>query len=160
MIEYYAGQFAEVAGVFHSAVHRTAAAAYSPEQLAAWSPDPPDLSQWRVRCEMKRPWVATLDGRVAGFLELDHWSIDGQSEGHIDCHYVHADFGRRGVGTALLRHAISVASEFGLSRLVVEASHIAAPLYLREGFSKIDARPNVVQRLGVELENWKLERRL
>ena len=163
MIEFYAGQHAEVAAVFHEAVRRTAAAAYTPEQLAAWSPDPPNLGRWRARCELKRPWLAVVGGRVAGFLELDHVRGEDRDDpgvGRIDCHYVHPDFGRRGVGTALLRHAVEVATAFGLARLTVEASRVAAPLYRREGFVLLDDAPNAVRLRGQTLENWRMGRTL
>ena len=151
MIQYYRGQSRAVADIFHRAIHQTASAAYTPEQIQAWAPLPINYDYWRARCELKRPflWVDE-DGTVGGFLELD-------SDGHIDCHYTHPDFNRRGIGSALLRHAIQIATELALPRLYVEASHLAKGLYLKHGFAVV--RANEVTRNGATLQNWIMERR-
>lgn len=151
MITYYAGQSDAVADVFTEAVHRLAGSHYTPEQIAAWAPRPVDYGAWRNRCELKRPFLFVRDGIVCGFLELD-------PDGHIDCHYVHPDHHRRGIGTALLRHAIDVAESMRLPRLYVEASHLAKGLYLQHGFRVVS--PHEVGRRGVRIENWQMERAL
>ena len=159
MIRPYEGQFAEVARIFHDAVHRTAAVAYSAEQRDAWSPAL-DVGRWRTRCELKRPWVWCEEGRVCGFLEFDVLPATdqdgGTTTGHVDCHYVHPDYGRRGIGGRLLAHALRLADQFGLAHVDSEASHVARPLYERHGFRTIC--PNIVTRNGVTLNNWKMRR--
>lgn len=149
MITTYAGQSDQIAEIFDRAVHEIASTMYPPEQIAAWAPRPIDYERWRTRCNEKQPFVY-LDGeRVCGFLELD-------PDGHIDCHYVHPEFHRRGIGGALLEHAIGIATESRWPRLYVEASHIAKGLYLKHQFRVV--RPNRVERRGVTLENWIMER--
>lgn len=150
MIQYYNGQFRAVADIFHGAIHQTAAACYTPEQIHAWAPVPIDYDYWRARCELKRPFLCLHDdGTICGFIELD-------SDGHIDCHYTHPDFNRKGIGATLLRHVIQIAADLSLPRLYVEASQLAKGLYLRHGFDIV--RPNQVTRNGVALENWIMER--
>lgn len=149
MIEHYGGQFRAVAEIFSGAIHQVAKSAYTLEEIAAWAPMPIDYEHWRVRCEFKRPFLFVEDGHILGFIELD-------SDGHIDCHYVHPDYNRQGIGGALLEHAIAVATSFGVNRLHVEASHIAKGLYLKHGFQTVQA--NKVRRLGVTLANWIMER--
>lgn len=149
MITYYAGQCREIADIFHGAVHRVASARYTAEQVEAWAPTPVDHAYWKLRCELKRPFVSLDAGRLTGFLEFD-------PDGHIDCHYVHPDRNRRGIGAALLRHVLDLADALALPRVYVEASHIARGLYLRHGFRVESA--NLVTRRGVTFENWKMER--
>jgi ribosomal protein S18 acetylase RimI-like enzyme len=149
MITYYTGQSDAVADVFTRAVHDLAGEHYGAEQLAAWAPRPIDYAHWRRRCELKRPFLYVDGDTVCGFLELD-------PDGHIDCHYVHPDHHRRGIGGRLLRHVVHLADALPLPRLVVEASHLAKGLYLKHGFRVV--RANRVVRRGVSFENWLMER--
>lgn len=149
LITYYSGQYKDVANVFYDAVHNLAKTAYSQEQLDAWAPKPLNYAYWRQRCEWKRPFVCLLQGKVVGFIELD-------TDGHIDCHYVHSAFAGRGVGAGLLSKVLEVADGMGLEKLYVEASHLAKGLYEKFGF--VVVRENVVERRGVRMRNWGMER--
>jgi len=149
MIQYYNGQSRAVAEIYHSAIHRTASAYYTQSQTDAWAPTPIDYERWRARCELKRPFLYVEADTICGFIELD-------SDGHIDCHYVHPDFNRRGIGSALLKHVLRIARDLQMPRLFVEASHLAKGLYLKHGFQLI--RSSQVTVRGVVLENWVLER--
>lgn len=149
---YRSGDHAAIAEIFTRAIHEIACEAYSREQCLAWSdPEPnpePNPGHWKKRCELKRPFIATIAGNVAGFLELD-------PDGHIDCAYVHPGYARRGVATALVRHAIETAFGFGLSRLYVEASLCAKPMFERLGFRVV--RENMARIRGIELVNFRME---
>ncbi len=149
MIHYYNGQSRAVADIFQSAVHQTASSCYTVQQVNAWAPSPIDYDHWRARCELKRPFLYVRDDTICGFIELDN-------DGHIDCHYVHPDFNRLGIGSALLKHVIQIAADMNFPKLYVEASHLAKGLYLKHGFTTV--RTNEVIRDGVVLENWILER--
>lgn len=146
---YRDGDATDIGEVFFEAVHRLAAGAYSAEERHAWAPErrPPDF--WVERCERKQPFVWEEQGRVRGFLELD-------PNGHIDCTYVHPSVANRGVGSALLEAAIERARELGLSRLWVEVSINARPFFEKHGFRVL--RPNCVERAGVFLHNFVMER--
>lgn len=148
-VTYYTGQYQDIARIFVEAVHQTAAKHYADDQVNAWSGRIPNDEHWRIRCEFKRPFVYEVHGRVAGFLELD-------TDGHIDCHYVDPAYNRRGIGGALLAHAIQVCDARGLDRMYVEASHVAKGLYLKHGFRIV--RPNTVTIDDVTLDNWIMER--
>ncbi|MFW8633434.1 GNAT family N-acetyltransferase [Cribrihabitans pelagius] len=83
--------------IFHDAVHRIGARDYSPEQCAAWSPEPAPSEAVRARAaDGRRIWVAADAQDVAqGFIELE-------ADGHIDCFYLAPDIAGSGVGAALL----------------------------------------------------------
>lgn len=147
---YYNGEWKEVAELFHSAVHKGASELYTPEQCEAWAPTPIPYEIWQYRCEIKRPFLYKVDGKVVGFLEFD-------PDGHIDCHYVHPDFQRRGIGAALLEHVLSFSRVLAFEKYYVEASLLAVGLYEKYGFHII--KKQSVKRRGEELVNFQMEKR-
>ncbi|MDR2997044.1 MAG: GNAT family N-acetyltransferase, partial [Microbacterium sp.] len=77
--------------VFLDAVTVTAAADYSPEQIAAWArPEKRSIEEWSAAMRRLAGIVAVVDGRVAGFSDVS-------AEGYIDMMFVSPAFTRRGV---------------------------------------------------------------
>ena len=151
-IQDYAPAFArQIAELFHRAVHAVDPGIYTPEQQEAWAPTPPDYVAWKEHLDQKRPWLALVEGRLAGFIELD-------PDGHIDCLYVDPDFQRRGVAGTLYTHLEGSARDRGLKRLYVEASKPAQPFFEKQGFRRIGR--NRIHRNGEVLINFKMEKAL
>jgi len=146
---YKPGDHHAIAVIFHRAIHEVASAAYSPEQCAAWSGMKPDAAHWETRYERKQPFVLEMDGKVVGFLELD-------SDGHIDCLYVHPDQGRKGIASRLIDHAVQVCKHAGVPRMYVEASILIKPLFQKKGFEVLGE--NQVEIQGICLTNFTMER--
>jgi putative acetyltransferase len=140
---------AEIADLYHAAVHAIADAVYTPEQKEAWAPTPPDYGRWAKRLNSKRPFLALIDKRIAGFIELE-------DDGHIDCLYTHPNYQGRGVASALYDYLLDEASNRRISRLFVEASHVAKPFFAKRGFAVV--RENLVERQGVALSNFSMEK--
>lgn len=137
--------------LFRDAIRRVNSRDYSPQQIAAWASDDIDPQAWAARFEQRFAIVAELDGRIAGFTELE-------PDGHIDRFYVSADHQRLGVGKSLLEALVSEALSTGVSRLHAAVSITARPFFASQGFSVI-ARQTVVVR-GVEFVNFRMERQL
>jgi putative acetyltransferase len=134
--------------VFERAVRVTAAAHYTPEQLAAWVPDDPAgavLDDWAARRAAVTTWVAVIDDSVVGFTDLD------VETGYLDMLFVDPDAGRRGVGSALIRQVLDQARAVGLREVTVQASRTAQPVFERHGF--VVVREQRVERRGVLIEN-------
>jgi putative acetyltransferase len=146
---YTADKAKEIADLFHQSVHAIDPSIYNIEQQEAWAPMPPDYSRWAERLSLKQPFVALVDNRVAGFIELD---VDG----HIDCTYTHPEYQGQGIATALYQHLEAEAKKRKLDRLYVEASTIAKPFFERHRSSLI--RANKVQRNGVTFINYTMEK--
>lgn len=146
---YTADKAREIADLFHRSVHDIDPSIYTLEQQEAWAPTPPDYSRWAERLSLKRPFIALVDNRIAGFIELD---VDG----HIDCTYTHPYFKGQRVAAALYKHLEAEAKKRKLNRLYVEASTIARPFFERHGFSLI--RDNNVKRNGVTFINHSMEK--
>jgi len=76
-----------------------------------------------------RIWVAETDGRVVGFT-----AVDG---GYLGWLYVDPNFYGRGIGRALLQHALQ--EQGGKSwTIVLEGNTPALNLYRSEGFEIVD----------------------
>ena len=87
-----------------------------------------------------RCWVAEGDGRIVGMLVL--WLI--VDEAHIATIATHAQYRRRGLGRALLVHALVSARSEGArsSFLEVRESNVAAQaMYHKHGFIENGRRP-------------------
>lgn len=145
---YQPGDHFAIAAIFTAAVHEIGSRDYSPEQCLAWSGTKPDPDHWKMRCAVKMPFVAEVDGEIAGFIELD-------PDGHIDCAYIHPAFQRRGIMTRLVRHAVATAFSRGDPKVYVEASIGARPMFEKIGFMTL--RENMVDIKGVKLVNYRME---
>jgi putative acetyltransferase len=147
---YKIGDAPELVALFRASVHGIAAADYTPEQISAWA-DAIDDTAFAARCVDKDPWVAELEGRLAGFAILER-------DGHIDLLYVHPDCRRRGVARALLQHVEALARASGVPRLYTEASITARPAFVASGFRVLS--PQTVTVRGQAMTNYRMEKPL
>jgi len=137
--------------IFYNSVHGIDPAYYSPAEVNAWAPLPIDYLHWHERFNTHSVHVAEVDGVVAGFTAME-------PNGYIDWIYTHSDFQRRGVAAALYAFLERQARGLGLACLTVHASHVAKPFFERQGF--VSVGENRVERNGVALTNWSMEKRL
>ncbi|MCO4757654.1 MAG: GNAT family N-acetyltransferase [Oceanospirillaceae bacterium] len=141
----------EITTLFHESVHAIDRRFYSDQELESWSPTPPDYARWQARLDLKKPFVALINGQIVGFIELD-------DDGHIDCLYVHKDYQRRGIGQSLFLYLCDIAKQKGYERLYVEASKGAKTLFDTLGF--VTVSENQVARGASVLINFSMERYL
>lgn len=137
--------------LFRETVRRVNVRDYTPEQVRAWAPDEIDGDAWAARFEGRYVAVVELDGRIAGFADLE-------PDGHLDRLFVSADFQRRSVGRTLLEAVQAEARRLGLERVFAEVSITARPLFESQGFVVLE--PQTVVARGVEFRNYRMERRL
>ncbi|GAB1263843.1 GNAT family N-acetyltransferase [Aurantivibrio infirmus] len=143
--------YRDITTLFHDAIHSIDTRIYSKQQLDAWAPSPIDYEHWRLRLDIKKPFIAVIDKLVVGFIELEE-------DGHIDCLYVHKDYQRQGIAKKLLTHLCEVAKRKGIRRLHVEASILAKPLFESFGFKHLGE--NTVHLRGQTLTNYKMVRHI
>jgi len=149
--DFIPGEETELRRVFMSSVHELARGFYTPEQLDAWAPAVHDKQDWANRIAALRPFVATIEERVAGYADL-------QDSGYIDHFFVSGDFPARGVGSALMQHLHAVAAKRGLRKLSAHVSLSAEGFFARHGFL-VDERQTVVVA-GVPMENSRMSKGL
>lgn len=144
---YRPGDCPALAALFYETVHTVNAAHYTPAQLDAWAPAcGPDLAAWDKSFRAHRTLVAELDGRLAGFGDLD------PAAGYLDRLYVHKDLQGRGVATALC----NALEEASAGPVVTHASVTARPFFARRGYRVLRAQQ--VERRGVTLANYVMEK--
>lgn len=137
--------------LFRESVRRIAIRDYTEAQVKAWAPDAVDRESWAARRASRPTWVAEIDGKVAGFTDLE-------PDGHIDMMFVHPDHQGRGVANALLNHVESEAARLGLGRLHTEASVTARPFFEKKGFRLVV--PQTVSLRGQDFINYRMEKRV
>ncbi|HUA22481.1 MAG TPA: GNAT family N-acetyltransferase [Steroidobacteraceae bacterium] len=139
-----------LASLIRVSVRQIASRDYTAAQIQAWAP-PDDIDEKRFgEKRASRPtWVAEVQGRIAGFTDLE-------PDGHVDMLYVHPDFERRGVARALLKQVEEVARATAVPRLYTEASITARPVFEAMGFRIIG--PQKVTVRGVSMTNYRMEK--
>ncbi|MCA8959334.1 MAG: GNAT family N-acetyltransferase [Planctomycetes bacterium] len=117
---------------------------YSAERIVVWA-HPRSAAAWRARIEAGHLYVAEIDGTIVGFGDVD------LTAGIVKAVYVDPDFGRRGVGSALLATLEADARASDVHTLQLDASLNAAAFYIDRGF---EATATVQHRLrdGSDLE--------
>jgi len=137
--------------VFRTSVRQTGLRHYSLDQVIAWAPDEIDATAWDARRSSHPTWIAEVEGKTVGFSDLE-------ADGHLDMLYVHPDFQRQGVASALLRTVESTACKSGHKRLYTESSIGARPFFERSGFNLIVAQTVLCR--GQTFLNYRMEKML
>jgi putative acetyltransferase len=146
----YKQEYAEqITDLFHDTIHQVCSEDYTTEELDAWAPTPMDYVRWASRLERTTPFVAIKNDKVVGFGELE-------SNGHIDCFYIHKDHQRSGIGSALMDRIEKNAKKYVCTKLFAEVSITAKPFFLKMGFMVL--RPNLVVKGHLMLKNYLMEK--
>ncbi len=137
--------------VYTASIRTLAASCYSPEQLAAWAPVPPDAGRWRERLAPLHTIVAEWDGALAGFASYTH-------AGYLDFLFTHPAFARRGVASRLYQRVESALRAVGAPIITAHVSLAARPFFDRQGF-RLDAEECVECR-GAHLRRFAMHKPL
>lgn len=73
------------ARIFTESVQASGRRDYSPQQIAAWASNPPDMDKWDGRPDGCVAFVAEHSGGAVGFITFER-------NGHLDHLYVHSRF--------------------------------------------------------------------
>src|SRR5262249_62084988 len=104
---------------------------YSREDIERWRPD---LAVGAADIAANPTFVAELEDAVVGFYLL----VPGANAWALEHLWVSPSFAHRGIGRALLAHAVATARRAGASSIVIDADPNAEPFYaacgaVREG---------------------------
>lgn len=101
---------------------------------------------------------AELDGNIVGFIELSHETWNNRLR--ISNIYVEEKYRREGIGTKLMKYAISFAKEKNIRALVLETqscNYPAISFYMKCGFSIIGFDLNCYSNEDVEKKEVRIE---
>lgn len=140
--EYADADFEAVARIFYDTIHAVNAKDYSREQLFAWANNVDSLKKRRKDLLSQFTLIAETEGETVGFGSMD-------KSGCLDLLYVHKDFQRRGIATALCDEL-----EKGFTVIKTYASVTAKPFFEKRGYKTI--KEQEVERLGIKLKNFEM----
>ena len=127
--EYKPADLEAVVSLFSRSVREVASRDYSPTEVSAWAPEPPDLAAWRRRLETGAVLVFEC-AEMTGFVRID-------SAGCVDLLYVHPERQRQGVARALMDGAVSWAVARGIRLLHSDVSVTARPFFEAAGMQPV-----------------------
>ncbi|MGN0203973.1 MAG: GNAT family N-acetyltransferase [Coprococcus sp.] len=131
----------ELAKLFYNTVHTVNAKDYSKEQLDVWAPGEMDLDNWNQSFQEHESVVAVDDGIIVGFGDID-------VKGYLDRLYIHTDYQRRGIASALCDYLEQTVR----GNIVTHASITARPFFEKRGYKVV--KEQQVERKGTFLTNF------
>lgn len=137
-----------LAELFYHTVHTVNARDYTPLQLNAWASGAVDLAAWDRSFREHLTLVAEEGAVITGFGDID-------STGYLDRLYIHRDFQRRGIASAICG---GLESSVLAAAVTTHASITARPFFERRGYRTVTVRQ--VLRSGVSLTNYLMEKPL
>lgn len=135
-----------LAALFYDTVHTVCRRSYTAAQCAAWATGQVDLAAWDRSFRAHVTWVAQADGQIVGFGDID-------PTGYLDRLYVHRDFQRQGIASALCD---ALEAAVPARPVVTHASLTARPFFEARGYRVV--RRQEVMRAGVLLANFVMEK--
>src|SRR5262249_34566750 len=134
-----------IATLYHDTVRKINSRDYASAQIQAWAGARPDEEKWRERQNSRTIFVEGEDRIIRGCAELE-------DDGRVGAVYVHADYQREGIASALLEEVEKEAIARGATCLSTEASITAQPFFEKRGFETVAAQ-NVEYR-GQTFRNY------
>lgn len=135
-----------LAALFYDTVHCVNAGDYSEAQLNAWASGTVDFDRWDASLSAHCSVVAVENERIVGFGDMD-------ATGYLDRLFVHKDYQRQGIATAIcdrLERSVSA------PKFSTYASITAKPFFEKRGYHV--TKTQQVQRNGVLLTNYVMEK--
>ena len=137
----------EIAELFYNTVHTVNVADYTEEQLDAWADGNINLSAWDRSFREHRTLVAVMTSdpgngaeQIVGFADMD-------GTGYLDRLYVHKDFQRRRIASALCDRLEQTAD---VAEFTTHASLTAKPFFEKRGYQVVQEQQ--VEGCGLYLE--------
>lgn len=148
---YSPNDISQIAELFYSTVHTINLKDYSPVEVDAWAPKHINKAAWNRRLSENFTIVAEQDGIIVGFASLSY-------EGYYDLLYIHKDYQRQGIATALTDIIENEAVLHGISELTADVSITAKAFFEKKGYEVIQKQS--VERRGQLLTNYNQKKHI
>ncbi len=150
--KYQPGDARALADIYYHTIHDINSRDYSETQINAWAPASSlELTGWQEKWSKLPPIVALSNHKIVGFAEFE-------SDGHIDCFYVHHEYQGKSVGTCLMNEIEREANAKNITRIYAEVSITAKSFFEKKGFDVIKQQTVLIR--GCELTNFVMEKHL
>ena len=144
--KYQPSDCAQMAELFYQTVQSVNAKDYTQEQLDAWASGEVDLPAWDASFRTHRMIVATENGEVVGFGDMD-------GSGYLDRLYVHKDYQGQGIASAICDEL----ERFAAGKTFTTHASITAKLFFQHRGYHVVRKQEVI-RHGVALTNFVMEK--
>lgn len=145
----------QISQLYFDTVHHINAKDYNPRQIQAWAPEVYDQQFWAPRFQRYQVFVIEHEHEheheILGFCEFE-------SDGHIDCFYVHHAWQGKGVGTRMMERIVEEAKRRQLHRLYADVSITALPFFQHQGFSVLHEQQRSYR--GLRFTMFEMEKAL
>ncbi len=138
----------DLANLFFHTVHTVNAKDYSEEQLNVWATGKIDLEEWNKSLSAHYTVVAVKYSIIVGFGDID-------KSGYLDRLYVHKDYQRQGIATAICDE---LEQRIKSNKIVTHSSITAKPFFMQRGFKVV--KEQQVVRNGIDLTNYVMEKQV
>ena len=144
--DYHPEDCPKLAKLFYDTVHTVNTVDYTPEQCSVWATGEVDQDNWNASFLTHHTVVAEKNGVIVGFGDMDE-------HGYLDRLYVHKDYQRQGIATAIcdeLEHSS------GEKNFITHASITAKPFFEHRGYRIV--KEQQVERRRILLTNFVMEK--
>jgi putative acetyltransferase len=124
---------------------------YSVSQLQAWASVWENEERWRQKFKQQHFFVAEEGDHKVGFCSFS-------DDGYLDLIYVHCDYQRRGIASALLENTEAWSKQNLINLLNTESSKSAYAFFVRHGFTMVKSQ--TVEIDGVFMDNFIMQKKL
>lgn len=131
-----------VSKLFYDTVHTVNAKDYTADQLCAWAHDEDSLQAKHKALMSQHTVIAEIDGKIVGFGSVDKF-------GCLDMLFVHKDFQRQGIATAICDEL-----EAKFSAIKTYTSITAKPFFEKRHYTV--SKQQEVERSGIKLQNFEM----
>ena len=144
--EYMTSDCDQLARLFFQTVHSVNAKDYTKEQLDVWATGNVDLNRWDMSFKEHYTIIATDNGEIVGFGDID-------SSGYLDRLFVHKDHQHKGIATAICDELESSVTG---KKIITHSSITAKPFFEKRGY-RVKKEQTIV-RNGISLTNFIMEK--
>lgn len=135
----------ELTELFYNTVHNVNAKDYAKEQLDVWATGKVDFEKWNESLQEHFSVVAVDDEIIVGFGDID-------KTGYLDRLFVHADYQRKGIATAICNQLEQTVQ----GDITTHASITAKPFFEKRGYKIV--KEQQVERQGIFLTNFCMKK--
>ena len=148
---YHSDDCHDIISLFYETVHKINQRDYTREQIEAWTNNNSmNPITWNLSLTHHKTLVAEMDGIIVGFGDLNG--------NFLDRLYVHAEYQRRGIATAIMDRLERYAAEQNYTTIVTHASITAYPFFQSRDYQLV--KEQQVERHGVLLKNMIMQKEL